>query len=162
MFQGHGWLPVAKMLWSAFPHVKWILPHAPDIPITLNGGKPSPSDSQLWSRINRRPGQADDADRAHSIGMRMPGWFDLSSLDDLTDSTYDDEPRLLRSVDAVDGLVKAEIEAGIPENKIVVGGFSQGGAIAMLYGLTSGRGLAGVVGLSTWVVLNHKIAEVRP
>lgn len=90
----------------------------------------------------------------------MPGWFDLSSLDDLTDSQYDDEAGLLRSVDAIDGLVKAEIEAGIPENKIVVGGFSQGGAIAMLYGLTKGRELAGMVGLSTWVVLNHKIAEV--
>lgn len=90
----------------------------------------------------------------------MPGWFDISSLDDLTDSQYDDEQGLLRSVESIDGLVKAEIEAGIPENKIVVGGFSQGGAIAMLYGLTKGRALAGMVGLSTWVVLNHKIAEV--
>ena len=36
---GSGWLPVAKMLWSSFPHVKWILPHAPEIPITLNGGQ---------------------------------------------------------------------------------------------------------------------------
>jgi len=92
--------------------------------------------------------------------MAMPGWFDLSSLDDLTDSKYDDEQGLLKSVDAVDRLVQAEIDAGIPENKIVVGGFSQGGAIAMLYGLTKGRNLAGMVGLSTWVVLNHKIEEV--
>jgi predicted esterase len=90
----------------------------------------------------------------------MPGWFDLSSLDDLTDSKYDDEAGLLKSVSAVDSLVQAEIDAGIPENKIVVGGFSQGGAIAMLYGLTKGRGLGGVIGLSTWLVLNHKIAEV--
>jgi len=36
---GSGWLPVAKMLWASFPHVKWILPHAPEIPITLNGGQ---------------------------------------------------------------------------------------------------------------------------
>jgi hypothetical protein len=36
---GAGWLPVAKMLWASFPHVKWILPHAPEIPITLNGGQ---------------------------------------------------------------------------------------------------------------------------
>jgi len=92
----------------------------------------------------------------------MPGWFDLSSLDDLTDSQYDDEQGLLKSVEAVDKLVQAEIDSGIPENKIVVGGFSQGGAIAMLYGLTKGRDLAGMVGLSTWVVLNHKIAEVSP
>ena len=99
---------------------------------------------------------------ANHIGMRMPGWFDLSSLDDLTDSQYDDEQGLLKSVEAVDKLVQAEIDSGIPENKIVVGGFSQGGAIAMLYGLTKGRDLAGMVGLSTWVVLNHKIAEVSP
>jgi len=94
--------------------------------------------------------------------MRMPGWFDLSSLDDLTDSKYDDEQGLIKSVEAVDKLVQAEIDSGIPENKIVVGGFSQGGAIAMLYGLTKGRDLAGMVGLSTWVVLNYKIAEVSP
>lgn len=99
---------------------------------------------------------------ADHLGMRMPGWFDLSSLDDLTDSQYDDEQGLLKSVEAVDKLVQAEIDSGIPENKIVVGGFSQGGAIAMLYGLTKGRDLAGMVGLSTWVVLNHKIAEVSP
>lgn len=136
------------MLWSAFPHVKWVLPHAPEIPITLNGGEFALSVSLAA------------ACSLTWAGMRMPGWFDLTSLDDLTDSKYDDEQGLLRSVDAIDGLVKAEIEAGIPENKIVVGGFSQGGAIAMLYGLTTGRQLAGVVGLSTWVVLNHKIAEV--
>ncbi len=35
---GHGWLPVAKMLWGQLPNVKWILPHAPTIPITVNGG----------------------------------------------------------------------------------------------------------------------------
>jgi len=99
---------------------------------------------------------------ADHVGMRMPGWFDLSSLDDLTDSQYDDEQGLLKSVEAVDKLVQAEIDSGVPENKIVVGGFSQGGAIAMLYGLTKGRELAGMVGLSTWVVLNHKIAEVSP
>jgi predicted esterase len=98
--------------------------------------------------------------QADHVGMAMPGWFDLSSLDDLTDSKYDDEQGLLKSVEAVDKLVQAEIVSGIPENKIVVGGFSQGGAIAMLYGLTKGRDLAGLVGLSTWVVLNHKIAEV--
>lgn len=135
------------MLWSSFPHVKWILPHAPEIPITLNRGK-STSHIFHWAAL------------IYLVGMKMPGWFDLSSLDDLTDSQYDDEAGLLRSVDSIDGLVKAEIEAGIPENKIVVGGFSQGGAIAMLYGLTKGRELAGMVGLSTWVVLNHKIAEV--
>lgn len=116
-----------------------------------------PNHSQWRSVLpSERTYQADHA------GMRMPGWFDLTSLDDLTDSQYDDEQGLIKSVEAVDKLVQAEIDSGIPENKIVVGGFSQGGAIAMLYGLTKGRDLAGMVGLSTWVVLNHKIAEVSP
>lgn len=38
LLAGHGWLPVAKMLWSSFPNVKWVLPHAPAIPITINHG----------------------------------------------------------------------------------------------------------------------------
>ncbi|WRT69213.1 uncharacterized protein IL334_006197 [Kwoniella shivajii] len=128
---GHGWLPVAKMLWSSFPNVKWVLPHAPQIPITLNGG------------------------------MRMPGWFDIAGLDNLTDSKYDDEKGLLASVAAVDALIQAEVDSGIPENKIIVGGFSQGGVISVLTALTTERKLGGVIGLSTWVALSHKVDEIK-
>ncbi|KAK8843957.1 acyl-protein thioesterase 1 [Kwoniella newhampshirensis] len=128
---GHGWLPVAKMLWSSFPGVKWILPHAPSIPITLNHG------------------------------MTCPGWFDINTLDRLTDSVHDDEKGLLQSVASVDALIQAEVDAGIPENKIILGGFSQGGAISILTALTSKRKLGGVVGLSTWVTLNHKIEQLK-
>ncbi|KAI8905944.1 putative acyl-protein thioesterase-1 [Gorgonomyces haynaldii] len=49
---GHGWEPVGEMLKHEFPQVKWIFPHAPSIPITLNGG------------------------------MRMPGWYDIYDLSD--------------------------------------------------------------------------------
>lgn len=94
--------------------------------------------------------------------MAMPAWFDLTQLDNLTDSEFDDESGLLSSVAAVDKLIQAEVDAGIPENKIVVGGFSQGGAVAALSGLTGSRDLAGVVVLSSWVVLKHKIEKVSP
>ncbi|RXK38159.1 acyl-protein thioesterase 1 [Tremella mesenterica] len=127
---GHGWLPVAKQLWTRFPNVKWILPHAPTIPITINGGS------------------------------RMPGWFDLSTLDRLLDPTYDDERGLSSSVSAVDALIQSEVDAGIPENKIIVGGFSQGGAVALLLGLTTRRRLGGIIGLSTWVPLSHKVGQM--
>lgn len=90
----------------------------------------------------------------------MPAWFDLHNLSNLTDSSYDDERGLLASVAAVDQLVQAEVDAGIPEHKVIVGGFSQGGAVAALSGLTGGRALGGVVVLSSWVVLSHKIQEV--
>jgi predicted esterase len=98
---------------------------------------------------------------AFPLSLRLAiGWFDVNTLDKLTNSEHDDEKSLLILRAAVDALVQAETDAGIPKNEIVVGGFSQGGAIAMLYGLTSGRKLGGVVALSTWVALNHKIESV--
>ncbi|VDL85407.1 unnamed protein product [Schistocephalus solidus] len=50
-------------------------------------------------------------------------------------------------------LVQAEIEGGIPEHRIIVGGFSQGGGLALYYGLTSGSKLGGIVALSSWLPL---------
>ncbi|ORX39168.1 Phospholipase/carboxylesterase/thioesterase [Kockovaella imperatae] len=126
---GQGWLPVAKALWSNFPGLKWILPHAPLQPVTINQG------------------------------MRMPSWFDLSTLDKLTDSKYDDERGLLASIASVDALIQAEVDAGIPESKIFLGGFSQGGAVAMYSGLTGKRRLGGLLALSTWIPLNHKVPQ---
>ena len=95
-----------------------------------------------------------------SLGMRMPGWFDLANLDRLTDSAYDDEAGMMSSVAAVDALIQAEIDNGISEDRIVVGGFSQGGAVAILTAIVTKRRLAGVAALSTWVPLNHKVTEV--
>lgn len=94
------------------------------------------------------------------IGMQMPGWFDISTLDKLTDSTHDDERGILSSIAGVDALIQAEINAGIPENRIIVGGFSQGGAISIMTALTSRRKLGGVVALSTWIPLSHKVPQV--
>ena len=90
----------------------------------------------------------------------MPGWFDIANLSGLTDSKQDDEKGLLASVAAVDALIQAEVDAGIPENRIVLGGFSQGGAVAILTALRSKRKLAGVAALSTWVPLSHKVPQV--
>lgn len=90
----------------------------------------------------------------------MPGWFDLATLNKLTDSKFDDEKGMLATMKAVDGLIQAEVDAGIPEDKIVLGGFSQGGAIAALTAITSSRKLAGVACLSTWLPLSHKAEQV--
>ena len=90
----------------------------------------------------------------------MPGWFDIANLSGLTDPTQDDEKGLLASVSAIDALIQAEVAAGIPEDRIVLGGFSQGGAVAILTALTSKRKLAGVAALSTWVPLSHKVPQV--
>lgn len=56
-------------------------------------------------------------------------------------------------------LVQAEVDAGIPSERIVLGGFSQGAAMAMFAGLTGPKKLGGVVGLSGWLVLSGKFAK---
>ena len=51
----------------------------------------------------------------------------------------EDERGLWESVKGIQSLVEDEVKAGIPEDRIVVGGFSQGAAISLLTGLTSER-----------------------
>ncbi len=53
----------------------------------------------------------------------------------------------------VQQLIDAEVAAGVPHNKIVLAGFSQGGAVALNVGLRSPQPLAGVIALSTWLPL---------
>jgi len=54
----------------------------------------------------------------------MPGWFDIKSLSDVM--ARQDEDGMLKSVQLVYKLIAEEVDAGIPSDKIVVGGFSQG------------------------------------
>jgi predicted esterase len=73
----------------------------------------------------------------------------------------DDEPNLLQSLQTIQNLITNEIkEHQIPEQSIVLGGFSQGSVISLLTGIAGERKLGGVVALSGWVPLSHKIAEV--
>lgn len=91
----------------------------------------------------------------------------------------EDEEGLWASVKSIQSLVEEEVKAGIKEERIVVGGFSQGAAISLLTGLTSERNvgpelseccrdadnaaqLAGVVCLSGWLPMDHKATSVGP
>jgi predicted esterase len=130
---GYGWADAVEN-WrrrSKLDEVKFILPHAPQIPITCNGG------------------------------MRMPGWFDIFALggrpDDLRKNQ--DEKGIEVTRDYLRDLVKAEMDGGIPAERIVLGGFSQGGAMSLLTGLTSNVKLGGIVGLSSWLPLDHKLPD---
>lgn len=68
---------------------------------------------------------------------------------------------MLKSCRAVDKLVAAEIDAGVEVNRIVVAGFSQGGVISLLYGLTTERKLGGIIMMSGYTVLHDKLKSVR-
>lgn len=83
----------------------------------------------------------------------MPGWHDIKNFDSLTE-IVNDEPGIRRSQDYFHSLIKAEIDKGIPSHRIILGGFSQGGAISLYSGLTFPSPLAGIVGLSSYL-LHH-------
>lgn len=96
---------------------------------------------------------ADEQPVSLNMGYRMSSWFDLHGLDE---DAADDEEGILRSVERVERIVEDQIRMGVPEHRIVVAGFSQGGAVALTYGLRTERRLAGVVGLSSWLPLRSK------
>ncbi|XP_031635351.1 acyl-protein thioesterase 1 [Contarinia nasturtii] len=93
-----------------------------------------------------------------NAGFEMPSWFDLKTLD-----MYgpEDEEGIKRATANVQSLVQSEISAGIPANRIIVGGFSQGGALALHTGLTSSQVLGGIVALSCWLPLHKSFPDAR-
>jgi len=130
---GAGWIFLAEN-WrrrSKFNEVSFIFPNAPNIPITCN------------------------------FGMRMPGWYDIKSLGDLT-SRDEDEPGIMRSLSYFHSLVDAEISKGIPSGRIVIGGFSQGGAMSLISGITCPHKLGGIFALSSYLLLQSKFKELVP
>ena len=84
-------------------------------------------------------------------GMRMTAWFDLNALDEA--SITDDRGMIEESAAYVDALIREQMAKGIPSEKIIVGGFSQGGVIALTSALRSEVKLGGCVALSTYLAL---------
>ena len=78
-------------------------------------------------------------------------------MDDLR--SRQDEKGILLTREYLNGLIQAEIDAGIPSERIVLGGFSQGAAMSLFSALTGPVKLAGVVGLSSWLPLDSKLSE---
>ena len=83
----------------------------------------------------------------------MPSWFDIRGLDPHTE---EDGAGIERAANAVKSLVDAEIATGVPADRIVIGGFSQGGATAVFSALTMDQEIAGVTLLSTWLPLHKR------
>ena len=83
-------------------------------------------------------------------GMKMRAWFDILSLDR---NGLADEAGVRASAEILEDLIQRELERGIDASKIVVAGFSQGGAIALHAALRSQQKLAGLMALSTYMPL---------
>ncbi|KAJ5732449.1 Phospholipase/carboxylesterase [Penicillium malachiteum] len=135
---GAGWMALASN-WrrrGKFDEVSFIFPNAPNIPITVN------------------------------FGMKMPGWYDITKLGgDLNieeSARSQDETGILRSRDYFNGIIKEEIEKGIKPSRIVLGGFSQGGAMSVFTGLTMKEKIGGVFGLSCYLLLHDRIKSFMP
>lgn len=84
--------------------------------------------------------------------------FDLRTLDS---SGPEDEEGIRKAAETVHSLIAEEVAAGIPTTHIVLGGFSQGGALAMYSALTFPEPLAGIIALSAWLPLHQKFPAVR-
>lgn len=115
---GHDFEPVVPELGlPATASVRFIFPHAPEMPVTINGG------------------------------IRMPAWYDIKSQE--LGRTVDKD-QLMASAKAVAALVEQETERGVKPGRIVIAGFSQGGAVAYELGLSYPERLAGILALSTY------------
>jgi phospholipase/carboxylesterase len=91
-------------------------------------------------------------------GYRMPAWYDILGTDL---AKREDEAGLRQSQAAIEALIANEKTRGIPADRIVVAGFSQGCAMAFMTGLRHAERLAGIVGLSGYLPLAETTAAER-
>ena len=102
--------------------LRFVFPHAPVRPVTLNNGYPM----RAWFDIVK-------------IGLNQPR----------------DAAGMQASQASVEALIAREAERGIPASRIVLAGFSQGGALALYSGLQHPEKLAGIMALSTYLPLGE-------
>lgn len=125
---GHDFEPVAPMLRT--DGVRYVFPHAPSIPVTINGG------------------------------FVMPAWYDIRSLS-FDDNAREDAAQIEASARRISALVQCERDRGIPADRIVIGGFSQGAAMAVHVAVRHPERLAGVLALSGYLVLADRLGRER-
>jgi phospholipase/carboxylesterase len=87
-------------------------------------------------------------------GFVMPAWYDILAMDVKREV---DETQLRASAQQITKIIDQQIESGIASDKIVVAGFSQGGAVAYEAALTYPKPLAGLLALSTYFATEDSI-----
>jgi phospholipase/carboxylesterase len=131
---GNDFAPIVpELVLRDSPAIRFVFPHAPAIPVTLNNG------------------------------YVMRAWYDVypGALEGRSRRT--DELGIRASQAAIETLIAREVDRGVSVDKIVLAGFSQGGAIALQTGLRHPQPLAGIMALSTYLPLAESLsAESAP
>ena len=129
---GNDFVPVAQELdLAALGGARFVFPHAPLRPVTMNGG------------------------------FVMRAWYDIAAGPGSAGPRREDEAGLRASQQQVEALIAREIARGMPAQRIVLMGFSQGCAMTLLTGLRYGQRLAGLAGLSGYLPLAARTAAER-
>jgi len=122
---GHDFKPiVAELNLPKTLDIRFIFPHSPSIPVTINGG------------------------------MVMPAWYDILEM---SIERKVDLEHLNESATAVQALIDREVARGISPERIILAGFSQGGAVAYQAALTYPQPLAGLLVMSTYFASKDSI-----
>ena len=122
---GHDFEPIVPELrLPTSMAVRFIFPHAPSIPVTINGG------------------------------YVMPAWYDITEM---TIDRKIDTRQIDASARAIHALIEREIENGIPAERIVIAGFSQGGAVGYEAALSYPERLGGLMAMSTYFATHDTI-----
>ena len=104
------------------PGTRWVFPNAPVRPVTLNNG---------W---------------------KMPSWFDIRYLAGESDGERECPIEAQESSDIISKLIEAEHSRGVPYNRIILIGFSQGGAMSLYTGCRFHQKIAGMICLSGYLI----------
>ncbi len=116
---GHDFAPIVpELVRPHWPALRFVFPHAPKRPVSINNGMP------------------------------MRAWYDIVSMDFRSRA---DAAGVAESVAQVEALIAREQARGIPLERILLAGFSQGGAITLSVGLRRRERLAGLIALSTYL-----------
>jgi phospholipase/carboxylesterase len=126
---GNDFVPIVhELTLQRAPEIRFVFPHAPMQPVTINNG------------------------------YVMRAWYDIKFGDLEGRAKQADEHGVRASQAAIAALVEREVERGITIGRIVLAGFSQGGAIALQTGLRYPEKLAGIMALSTYLPLAETLA----
>jgi len=119
---GNDFAPIIPALQLPKTPIRFVFPHAPVQPVTINGG------------------------------MRMRAWYDISD----GAIRREDEAGVRASQGLIEALIAREKERGTAAERLVLAGFSQGGAIALQTGLRHAERIAGIMALSTYLPIADK------